>query len=116
MEDWWRLQSLLTFFLQVTKLSLASAVETSVERGSARTVCHFLCASVFSSSASEMSGGIVGDRGLWGFVRSMTLLEALAALVRASFVDCRSTEKEILEAGLLQSSIREISVGPRSSL
>ena len=104
-------QSLLSFFLQATKLSLALAWEASEKRGSSETFSQFLWASAFSLEASEISEGMGAFLGLGGLVRSMTLLEAFAALVRASFVDWRRTEKETEDTGFFQSSTRARMVG-----
>ena len=106
-EDWWRRQSLLTFFLHATKLSLASALEASEEREFSETSSQFLWASAFSLEARETSAGMGAFLGFEGFVRLMTLLEAFAALVRASFVDWRRTENETEDTGFFQSSTRE---------
>ena len=67
-------------------------------------------------AAREISAGVKTFLGLGGLVRSITSLEALAALVSALLVHWRRTEKETEDVGFFQSSIRERRVGPNSSL
>ena len=73
--------------------------------------CIILCFSDFSLLAAETSKGMGDGLGFLGFERSITVLEAFAAAVRASFVHWRRSEKETDDWGFFQLSLRETRVG-----
>ena len=70
--------------------------------GSEETFWRLLWAVFFTFSAAVTSGALKTLLGGNSLERSMALLVSLAATVRASFLHCRRTEKEIGEAGFLK--------------